>query len=199
MLMYRHQALNPCSRLQPALVIRCRPCPTPIPEINNTSLQHVLTVHGPGRALVHDLTVVPSVRAKRVVSLWDRPAEDAPLKDDRSDPLQPATDAFHEAVRLFEEKLTSDPKKRARIQSLKAARLQDVVEEVTKAQTRYETQRGDSKTRKCILAFSKRVHYYGKIMDVLVQHHPEYVSLAWGAMKMVFGVSCGGTWDGRSS
>lgn len=25
-------------------------------------------------------------------------------------------------------------------------------------------------------------------MDVLVQHHPEYVSLAWGAMKLVFGV-----------
>ena len=25
-------------------------------------------------------------------------------------------------------------------------------------------------------------------MDVMVQHHPEYVSLAWGAMKIVFGV-----------
>jgi len=25
-------------------------------------------------------------------------------------------------------------------------------------------------------------------MDVLVQHHPEYVSLAWGAMKFIFGV-----------
>ena len=25
-------------------------------------------------------------------------------------------------------------------------------------------------------------------MDVLVQHHPEYVALAWGAMKLVFGV-----------
>lgn len=26
-------------------------------------------------------------------------------------------------------------------------------------------------------------------MDVLVQHHPEYVALAWGAMKLLFVVS----------
>lgn len=38
------------------------------------------------------------------------------------------------------------------------------------------------------MAFSKRVHYYGKVMDVMVQQHPEYASLAWGAMKIVFGV-----------
>jgi hypothetical protein len=35
---------------------------------------------------------------------------------------------------------------------------------------------------------SERVHYYGNIMDVLVQHHPEYVSLAWGTMKLLVGV-----------
>ena len=33
-----------------------------------------------------------------------------------------------------------------------------------------------------------RIHHYGKVMDVLVQQHPEYVALAWGAMKLVFGV-----------
>jgi len=27
--------------------------------------------------------------------------------------------------------------------------------------------------------------YYGKIMDTLAQHHPEYVALVWGAMKFV--------------
>ena len=31
-----------------------------------------------------------------------------------------------------------------------------------------------------------RVQYYGNVMDVLVQHHPEYVSLAWGTMKFFF-------------
>ena len=39
-----------------------------------------------------------------------------------------------------------------------------------------------------IAAFSKRICYYDNVMDVLVQHHPEYISLAWGAMKLVFGV-----------
>jgi hypothetical protein len=34
--------------------------------------------------------------------------------------------------------------------------------------------------------FSSRICYYGQIFDVLVQHHPEYVSLAWGAMKFLF-------------
>lgn len=38
------------------------------------------------------------------------------------------------------------------------------------------------------MEISKRVSYYGKVMDVLVQQHPEYVSLAWGTMKLVFGV-----------
>jgi len=28
--------------------------------------------------------------------------------------------------------------------------------------------------------------YYGVIMDTLSQHHPEYVSLAWGAIKFLF-------------
>jgi hypothetical protein len=28
--------------------------------------------------------------------------------------------------------------------------------------------------------------YYANIFDVLAQHHPEYVALAWGAMKFLF-------------
>jgi hypothetical protein len=32
---------------------------------------------------------------------------------------------------------------------------------------------------------SSRVMYYGKVFDTLAQHHPEYVALAWGAVKLV--------------
>jgi hypothetical protein len=32
---------------------------------------------------------------------------------------------------------------------------------------------------------SCRVMYYGKVFDTLAQHHPEYVALAWGAIKLV--------------
>lgn len=27
--------------------------------------------------------------------------------------------------------------------------------------------------------------YYGGVLDALSQHHPEYVALAWGAVKFV--------------
>ena len=36
---------------------------------------------------------------------------------------------------------------------------------------------------------SARIMYYGKVMDTLAQHHPEYVALVWGAMKFVLTVS----------
>jgi len=28
--------------------------------------------------------------------------------------------------------------------------------------------------------------YYAQIMDVMSQHHPEYVSLVWGLLKFIF-------------
>ncbi|KAH7397488.1 hypothetical protein BKA66DRAFT_454442 [Pyrenochaeta sp. MPI-SDFR-AT-0127] len=99
----------------------------------------------------------------------------------------PATTAFEEGLEFFKSELTSDPKKRARIDSFNAATLQDVLDEVSIARTRYVTKHANSKTRECIVAFSRRVHYYGKVLDVMVQHHAEYASLAWGMMKVVFG------------
>jgi hypothetical protein len=104
----------------------------------------------------------------------------------RPNAFDPATSAFEEGLRIFRTKLTADPKKRDA--TLVVTTLQDVLDEVSEAQSQYETKRLESRTRKCIVAFSKRVHYYGNVMDVVVQHHPEYASLAWGAMKIVFGV-----------
>jgi hypothetical protein len=64
----------------------------------------------------------------------------------------------------------------------------DVQEEVTKAQEKYNL-RSQGKVRKWLARFSSGVLYYGRILDVLVQHHPEYVSLAWGTTKLLFVVS----------
>jgi hypothetical protein len=47
-----------------------------------------------------------------------------------------------------------------------------------------------SKARKWLGIFSSKIMFYASILDVLVQHHPEYVSLAWGAMRFLFAVSC---------
>ena len=64
--------------------------------------------------------------------------------------------------------------------------MQDVITAVQAAQTEYETRRRKGKAREYLAAFSSRVMYYGAIMDTLSQHHPEYVSLAWGAIKFLF-------------
>ncbi|KAF4928390.1 hypothetical protein CGCF245_v012729 [Colletotrichum fructicola] len=36
-----------------------------------------------------------------------------------------------------------------------------------------------------INGFSSRVMHYGKVLDTLAQHHPEYVGLVWGIIKFV--------------
>jgi len=95
---------------------------------------------------------------------------------------------FEKSLETFKQKLASNSRKHARLDDLKATRLQDVIDEVSKAQNHYKSKNELSKAHKYIVSFSKRVVYYGKVVDVMVQHHPEYVSLVWGTLKIVFGV-----------
>jgi hypothetical protein len=100
----------------------------------------------------------------------------------------PAEKAFEDGLKIFKQSLTQDPEKRRRIEQLHASSIRDVLNAVLAAKTHYQNKRTGSKTWECITAFSERVCYYGNIMDVMVQHHPEYVALVWGAMKLIFGV-----------
>lgn len=52
----------------------------------------------------------------------------------------------------------------------------------------YESSR-NQKLKKWLARVSSRLMHYSNIFDVLAQHHPEYVALAWGAMKFLFVVS----------
>ena len=63
--------------------------------------------------------------------------------------------------------------------------LSEVQEEVNRSQQRYSL-RTQGRVRKWLSQFSAGVLRYGQIMDVLVQHHSEYVSLAWGTTKLLF-------------
>ena len=76
------------------------------------------------------------------------------------------------------------PEKKAAVQD--STSLEDVRRTVLEAKIRYDTAHEHSKISKWLSKFSNRVQFYGNILDVLVQHHPEYVSLAWGAMKFLF-------------
>jgi len=55
-------------------------------------------------------------------------------------------------------------------------------------QARYQSQK-ESKVCLWLERISNRVVHYGAILDVFVQHHPEYVSLVWGTFKFLFTVS----------
>jgi hypothetical protein len=64
--------------------------------------------------------------------------------------------------------------------------IQDIVGTVERAKEQYDEKSKDhSGTRPWLEKFSSRVMIYGKVFDALAQHHPEYVAIAWGAVKFV--------------
>ena len=107
--------------------------------------------------------------------------------------LDPAHQAFKEAVGIFSSTLTKDSHKIAAVQQ--ATSLGDLEDAVINAKARYDSAHQNRKVSKWLSKFSCRVQFYGNIMDVLVQQHPEYVSLAWGAMKFLFVVSMIHQWN----
>ena len=68
--------------------------------------------------------------------------------------------------------------------------MEDVRDVVSISMVKYETSRKQTKVKKWLSNIAARLDLYGNIMDMLVQHHPEYVSLAWGAIKFLIVVSC---------
>jgi hypothetical protein len=63
--------------------------------------------------------------------------------------------------------------------------ITDVEEEAQRARRKYEA-KPKSAIRRLLGSFSLTVMHYAKILDALVQQHPEYVSLAWGTTKLLF-------------
>ncbi len=98
--------------------------------------------------------------------------------------LDPAREAFTEAVKTFSSTLTKDSQKM--YVARQASCMEDVQSAVADAKARYDTGRQNNNVGMWLSKLSTRISYYGNIMDVLVQHHPQYAALAWGAMKFLF-------------
>ena len=64
--------------------------------------------------------------------------------------------------------------------------MQACYDAVLTAKEIYEGKQRAKKARRWLASFALRVKYYGGILDVLSQHHPEYVALAWGTVKFLF-------------
>lgn len=105
-----------------------------------------------------------------------------------ADPLQLAREVYTNAALLFAKQHTTDERKRFWINQNHS--LKDIEAAVLAAKSQYEG-RTHSRVRKALAGFSATFMYYSKIGDTFAQHHPEYTSLAWGTMKLLFVVSNG--------
>ncbi|KAI0401356.1 hypothetical protein F4802DRAFT_580431 [Xylaria palmicola] len=97
-----------------------------------------------------------------------------------------ADEVFRETCAAYKATLAKDSTNKRWIEDSKPSNLTAVLASIKDAQVLYEARKGDSSTRQLLVDLSEKIHHYGGIMDVLVQHHPEYVSLVWGAMKVLF-------------
>jgi hypothetical protein len=63
-------------------------------------------------------------------------------------------------------------------------KIEDMIDSLNESERKYRHRR-DSKALKWATRLSSKIMFYGQILDVIFQHHPEYVSLAWGTMKFL--------------
>jgi hypothetical protein len=94
--------------------------------------------------------------------------------------------AYENAKSIFETELRADEKKKFFLQG--NSNLEDVRKTLATAKAHYDTKK-TSKARKWLGIFSSKVMFYDSVLDVLVQQNPQYVALAWGAMRFLFEVS----------
>jgi hypothetical protein len=67
--------------------------------------------------------------------------------------------------------------------------LADVQNTVEKAKKEYEAKGHKRRTAlRWLSNLSLGIRHYSEALDMLAQHHPEYVALAWGAIKFVLTV-----------
>lgn len=96
--------------------------------------------------------------------------------------VDPAEDAYNKAVEALKEDLSVTERTWLRRQHT----INDVQGAVTQALREYRARSKGSKVQEWLSSCSARVMYYGEVLDTFSNHHPEYVSLAWGAMKFLF-------------
>jgi hypothetical protein len=95
-----------------------------------------------------------------------------------------ARDAYAAALAYLEQNQTlKDCEKRMLSQ---ATSIEDVQLIVQESLGKYLDKQDSSKTRKWLRKTAETVSHYDSVLDTFVQHHPEYVALVWGLMKLLF-------------
>lgn len=112
-----------------------------------------------------------------------QPQSDWYKGDEKEGYLDVLRELFEKAVVIIHNNPALTDKERDIIQQ--ANSLEDLQDIVHKTKQQYD-QTPKSTLKHCLTKLSKRICYYGNIIDVLVQQHPEYVSLTWGLFKLLF-------------
>ena len=94
-----------------------------------------------------------------------------------------ANEAYLGAIRYLKDELRGNEKLPEILSS--HITIEDIKDSVNKAKEKYERLSKEKNVQRWLRAFSARIIYYGQVLDVLSQHHPEYVALAWGTVKFV--------------
>ena len=97
-----------------------------------------------------------------------------------------AREAYQQAVVFFEKELQSKTDAHTLIFGQPTS-IEEVRTVVEQAKIRYDASvLGRRDILKSLHKFSSRIMYYTQVLDVLAQHHPEYLALVWGSMKFIF-------------
>lgn len=96
-----------------------------------------------------------------------------------------AKEAYTEAVNYFQAEFRG--KKADELTWITSSTsIKDVQSSILRAHERYKDASRFKPLREKLRKASEIMLYYGAALDILAQHHPEYVSLAWGTMKFIF-------------
>ncbi|KAK4250458.1 hypothetical protein C7999DRAFT_29042 [Corynascus novoguineensis] len=121
------------------------------------------------------------------VALWTRMDHDtfiSACSGDEDDNSSIASNAFAAVKSHFEQNSSISDQEKQLIAA--SNRIEDVQQVVAGLIAKYESKNNSSKTRKWLQKTSDTICHYGTVLDVFVQHHPEYVSLVWGTFKLLF-------------
>ncbi|KAH8655433.1 hypothetical protein BX600DRAFT_469626 [Xylariales sp. PMI_506] len=99
-------------------------------------------------------------------------------------PTDLAKEAYDRAIEVLKENLS--PAECDVIWLRGKNSMRDVQVALLEAELAYQNRSSKGKIRSMLTSCSSRVAYYAPVLDALVQHYPEYTSLAWGTFKFLF-------------
>ncbi|GAB1312744.1 Nacht domain protein [Madurella fahalii] len=115
------------------------------------------------------------------IAAVEQPAE--PCRPEKRDI---ATEAYAQALEYLKREFEGNTKATEWLRTVTSTTLHDLLETTQRAESKYNRVLLNKQGAKSwIRGLSRRILYYGQVLDVLSQHHPEYVSLVWGAVKFI--------------